>query len=89
MIEGFTYYTKAEYTVIWAIVTTSVFFGSFASIGIGFALAIVIFLVRYSNSPFVRLIRNPELHGVVGWSHSVSQYVHQHRYVSHSVISCI
>ncbi len=42
------------------IVIASVALGSFAAIGIGIALAILIFVVRYSSSPFVRMVRHAE-----------------------------
>ncbi len=79
------YYSKAEYAVIWVIVIASVALGSFAAIGIGIALAILIFVVRYSSSPFVRMVRHaePAARGGNGaaspsaWTRSVSEYVHQ------------
>jgi MFS superfamily sulfate permease-like transporter len=90
--DGLSYYSKAEYAVIWVIVIASVALGSFAAIGIGIALAILIFVVRYSSSPFVRLVRHAEPAqrggssggGGLGsaspsaaWTRSVSEYVHQ------------
>jgi MFS superfamily sulfate permease-like transporter len=75
VLDGIQFYTKPEYLVIWIIAITSIFFGSFAAIGIGIVLASLLFIARYSHSPFVRLIKQIKPNSD---SPMAAKVVHQH-----------